>query len=161
MKSLFSFIVLTLIWTQFEKVAGRAPVDPKKLDLTIDAVGTVPGISLNVVEGEPIILTCRIKGNSTANYLRWEISRDEKISSSTDLEKEETRVQVNNTFNENGQLVSTLSIESSAFTDRAYYYCHGENDHMKSSAKIIVRVKGQSFIPFLIFLFLPSSNLQS
>lgn len=141
MNTFLPFVVITLIWT-LEKVAGRPPADPKKLDLVIDAVGTVPGVSLNVVEGEPIVLTCRIKGNSTTNYLRWEISREEKISSSTDLEKEETRVQVNNTFNENGQLVSTLSIESSAFTDRAYYYCHGENDYMKTSAKIIVRVKG-------------------
>ena len=143
MNCLFPFVVITLIWT-LEKVAGRQPVDPKKLDLIIDAVGTVPGISLNVVEGEPIILTCRIRGNySKSSYLRWEISRDENISNSTNLEKEETRVQVNNSFNENGQLVSRLTIESSAFTDRAYYYCHGENEWMKTSARIIVRVKGQ------------------
>lgn len=141
MNSLLPFVVITLICA-LEKVAGRPPADPKKLDLVIDAVGTVPGASLNVVEGEPIILTCRIKGNSTTNYLRWEISEDEKIFSSIDLQKEESRVQVNNTINENGQMVSTLSIESSAFTDRAYYYCHGENDYMKTKARIIVRVKG-------------------
>lgn len=106
--------------------------------MAIESEGMAPGgLSMNVVEGDAVVLVCRVKGDKDVSIswlLGGEVDAAEVLVPNDNLS-------VNLTY-EDANTVSRLYIKSATFKDRAYYICNVNNRVVEAREHILVRVKG-------------------
>lgn len=97
--------------------------------------------SKNLVQGDPLVLECKVDGHPTPG-LAW--MKDDKPLDTSD---ERVKLKDNTAGVENG----TLRIENLDFPDRADYTCFAENTYGSHNSTILVRVKDKlaALWPFL------------
>lgn len=97
--------------------------------------------SKNLVQGDPLVLECKVDGHPTPG-VTW--LKDDKALDTSD---ERVKLKANGDGVENG----TLRIENLDFEDRADYVCLAENSYGFHNSTILVRVKDKlaALWPFL------------
>jgi hypothetical protein len=114
---------------------------------------TPGGMSLNVVEGDRVVIICRVKNEKPENIvsLNWFVGADLDNLEVIGFGNTRDYITVNQTNNAEGFLTSRLTIPSASFNDRAYYMCQANNGIASAEVNILIRIKDKlaALWPFL------------